>query len=146
MVGTLWVPISTIRHTNLGVILVSNFRVGVLSSIREPFALRSPRAAVWFTAGLRYSLPGSELQYSSSGRECDDPALSTLKRTTRRCDVTQRVTANDSAAYSRANCAVVTKSARRRTSLVPEKCDLPSILLHTVQTSMNTAWKRVYTS
>jgi hypothetical protein len=46
----------------------------------------------------------AKLQHSSSVRERDDMALRTLKRTPKLYDVTQRVTANDSAVYSRAKC------------------------------------------
>lgn len=58
----------------------------------------------------------------------------------------QRVTANGSAAYSRANCAVVTKSVLRRTTLAPEKYDPSSILLDIAQGRINKGWKRMQTS
>src|ERR1019366_3682474 len=58
----------------------------------------------------------------------------------------QRITATDSAAYSRANCAVATKSVLRRTALALEKYDLPFLLLDTAQTRTNTGWKPWHTS
>src|ERR1035441_4650379 len=85
----------------------------------------------------------AKLQHSSSVRERDDMALRTLKRTPKLYDVTQRVTANDSAACSRANRAVVTTSALCRTTLAPEKYDRPSILLDTAQRCINKGRKHL---
>src|ERR1035437_5702967 len=52
---------------------------------------------------------GAKLQRCSHRRFWCVLAFRTLKTTTRPYDVTQRITANDSAGYCISNCAVVTK-------------------------------------
>ena len=88
----------------------------------------------------------SEVQYYSSGRDCCVSGFSHAAADVGRGEGTRRVTANDSAAYSRANRAIAAKAAVRSTRVARKNCAVSSILPDTAQARINKGWKHMIPS
>src|SRR5664280_2405262 len=89
-------------------------------------------------------LPGMfGVQYPSSGRDVGVLAFRTPGKTTARYDSDKRLTIAPSITYMCCNTHSRHNDALCRSTLAPEKCDLPSILLDTAQSRMNTVAKCV---
>ena len=92
-----------------------------------------------------FAVCSPQVQHNAHVRECDKPTFRTSGKTRARYDSGKTLPTASSITYMCFNTQSNRNAALRRTTLAPEKCDLPSILLDTAQPRMNTVAKRVDT-